>query len=102
MAGETTPNTAPGVQFTTPGGGKVTGLGAFTYDPAAAYSGLDSFVYQLTDGDPVTPDRITTVIIDVSDIIWFVDNNAGTGGNGTFSSRFDALADVSGATGPDQ
>jgi len=106
MAGATAPDAPIGTEFTTPGGGKVTmnpdGLGAFTYLPSAAYTGLDSFVYQLTDGDPVTPDRTAKVIITVSDIIWFVDNTGGgTGGTGTLSDPFKTINDFNTSSGPD-
>ncbi len=104
MAGSLTPNTAPGVEFTT-SKGKVTldadGLGAFTYDPDAGYNGLDSFVYQLTDGDPVTPDQKAKVIITVSEVMWFVDNTGGgTGGTGTLSDPFKTINDFNISSGP--
>ena len=96
MAGVATPNTAPGVEFMSGQGGKVTvqSSGAFTYDPALGFSGLDMFVYALSDGDPLTPDRQAKVVIKVSGVIWFVNNvGGGSGGTGTLSDPFETLAD---------
>ncbi len=104
MAGATSPNTAPGLPFTTTGGGEATlnadSLGAFTYSPPAGHTGLDSFVYKLTDSDPITPDRIGLAIVTVSDLIWFVDNTGGgTGGAGSLAEPYKRLEDLNAAQG---
>jgi hypothetical protein len=82
--------------------------GSFTYTPNANFTGTDSFTYTVTDdgldgiagnGDDLT--STATVTITVANKVWYVNNAAGTGGDGTSANPFDSLADVSGASGPD-
>jgi len=44
------------------------GDGTVTYTPDPGTSGLDSFTYTITDGDPGTPDATATVSVDVQSI----------------------------------
>ncbi|MBI4751831.1 MAG: hypothetical protein HY774_25385 [Acidobacteria bacterium] len=88
--------------FSTTAGGSVTlaADGSFTYEPQVGDQNLtDTFTYTLTDGDGLTDTG--TVTINLGQRVWYVDSTASAGGNGTFASRFDSLADVTGATGPD-
>jgi Ca2+-binding RTX toxin-like protein len=68
--------------------------GTFTYDPPVGFPGTDHFFYRLTNaGGTATGD----VTITVSDMLWFVDNDAPTcttlGANcGRLSSPFSTLA----------
>jgi hypothetical protein len=82
--------------------------GTFTYTPNINYTGVDTFTYTVTDdgldGVAGTGDDLTstaTVKITVSNKVWYVNNAAGTGGDGTSTNPFDSLADVTGAAGPD-
>ena len=63
--------------------------GSFTYDPPVGYTGPDSFTYTITDGFLFDT---ATVNITVSGMVWFINNNLGAAGNGTFSSPFNTLA----------
>ncbi|HNJ40002.1 MAG TPA: Ig-like domain-containing protein, partial [Acidobacteriota bacterium] len=88
--------------FATTQGGSVTiaADGSFTYEPQVGDQNVtDTFTYTLTDGDGLTDTG--TVTINLGQRVWYVDSTASAGGNGTFASRFDSLADVTGATGPD-
>ncbi|MEK6281956.1 MAG: Ig-like domain repeat protein [Acidobacteriota bacterium] len=82
--------------------------GAFTYISAANFVGTDTFTYTLrddgTDGIAGNADDLTgvgTVTITVANQVWYVDNGAAAGGDGRSTTPFDALSDVSGASGPD-
>ncbi len=83
--------------------------GSFTYTPAAGFTGADTFTYTLRDkgidgiaGNADDLTSVATVTINVgAQKVWYVDNTAGTGGDGTSTNPFDSLSDVSGASGPD-
>jgi uncharacterized repeat protein (TIGR01451 family) len=58
-------------------GGNVTmntGTGTFTYDPPRGFTGTDSFNYTLSNGGG---SDTGTVVLTVSDMIWFINNEAG-------------------------
>lgn len=83
--------------------------GSFTYTPAAGFTGTDTFTYTLRDkgidgiaGNADDLTSVATVTINVgTQKIWYVDNTAGTGGDGTSTNPFDSLSDITGASGPD-
>ncbi|KAA3650175.1 MAG: tandem-95 repeat protein [Proteobacteria bacterium] len=88
--------------ITTVNGGTVTvntGSGAFTYDPPPGFTGsgalADSFQYTVCDnGIPLPPacSAPVTVTMNVTgNVVWFIDNTASPGGNGTLMSPFDSL-----------
>ncbi|MEM7393946.1 MAG: tandem-95 repeat protein, partial [Verrucomicrobiota bacterium] len=68
--------------------------GSFTYTPAVAFNGADSFTYQVSDGQATSN---ATVTLTVSDMVWFIDKSAGAAGVGTLASPFDSLAAFNGA-----
>ena len=72
-------------------GGSVTlaADGSFTYAPPVGYRGTDTYTYQAGDGS-ATGDAIVTIT--VGDMIWFIDNSAGSPGDGRISSPFSTLA----------
>ncbi len=74
--------------------------GTFTYSPPPGYTdAADTFEYTLTDGDGATD--VGTVSIDLTDMVWFVDNtSAGPVKNGTSGAPFDQLADAGPPSGP--
>jgi uncharacterized repeat protein (TIGR01451 family) len=72
--------------------------GSFSYTPKPGYEGFDSFSYTITDADSNTDTATVTII--VSDVIWFIDTNASSNGNGTLASPFNALASL--GTAPDE
>ncbi|MCP4164324.1 MAG: DUF11 domain-containing protein [Chloroflexi bacterium] len=76
--------------------------GSFTYIPAPTFQGLDTFNYILTDNDSLTPNSQATVTIAVDEIIWFIDNTAAGGGDGTLISPFNSIAgfNTNAAAGP--
>ncbi|MFN7562530.1 MAG: beta strand repeat-containing protein, partial [Prosthecobacter sp.] len=95
-------------------------MGSFTYVPPAGFVGSDSFTYTLrddgTDSTAGNADDLTgigTVVINVIEAdtvasgtqkVWYIDSSyAGANGteNGTSARPFNALSDVTGATGPD-
>lgn len=66
-----------------------TSTGAFTYTPPAGFEGADTFTYTLGNGTGLTD--TATVTINVSNVIWFVNASAGTGGTGTLSNPFNCF-----------
>ena len=71
------------VSMTTSGAG----IGQFTYNPPAGFTGTDTFTYTITNtGGSST----AAVSIPVSGMIWFI-NNAAAAGNGTLASPFNTL-----------
>jgi hypothetical protein len=64
--------------------------GSFTYDPPAGYEGTDAFDYTIQDSDGNTDPA--KVFINVTDVIWFIDDT-GTGSNlGTLSDPYLTVA----------
>src|SRR6185503_13741941 len=55
-------------------------IGKFTYDPPAGFEGTDTFTYTLNDNpnaSSAAANRTATVSINVSGMIWFINNNLG-------------------------
>ncbi|MFL6531445.1 MAG: LamG-like jellyroll fold domain-containing protein, partial [Chthoniobacterales bacterium] len=73
-------------------------IGQFTYEPAAGYSGADSFTYTLTNsvGSSVGTVNLT---VSASPVIWFVNPAVGVTGTGTLSSPFKTVAEAVTAIG---
>ena len=72
-------------------GGNVTlnADGSFIYNPPAGFEGVDSFSYTLTNSEGSNQ---ATVAINVSGMIWFVNNNASCPCDGRLTSPFNTLA----------
>jgi LPXTG-site transpeptidase (sortase) family protein len=54
------------------------GMGEFTYDPPAGFTGTDTFTYTLSDNTNASSpaaNRKATVSITVSGMVWFINNN---------------------------
>ena len=82
--------------------------GSFTYISQAGDTGTDTFTYTVRDkgldgiaGNADDLVSVGTVSITLTNKVWYVDNTAGPGGDGTSTNPFNSLADVSGASGPD-
>ena len=71
--------------------------GSFSYQPVPGFRGVDSFQYTVRDA---TGASTALVSIDVSgETVWFVDDSAPAGGNGTRSAPFNSFAPLNGASG---
>lgn len=79
-----------GVPTTTTQGGNLTlnADGSFNYNPPAGYEGSDNFTYTIDNGFS-SPSTIT-VTLNISGMIWFINNGAGAGGDGRLSSPFNS------------
>lgn len=64
--------------------------GGFTYVPPPGYEGENSFSYTIQDPDGNLDRGVVT--IQVAGMIWFIDNSAGTAGDGRLGSPFNTLA----------
>lgn len=76
---------------TSANGGDVTlnADGSFTYNPPAGFEGTDTFSYTLTNAAGSNP---ATVTINVSGMIWFINNNASCPCDGRLTNPFNTLA----------
>ena len=77
--------------------------GSFSYVPppgiVADMNDPDTFDYVATDG---TFQSMSTVSIEIVDLIWYVENDASPGGDGRSTSPFDALGDAETSAGVDE
>src|ERR1041384_8207524 len=65
--------------------------GTFTYDPPPGFTGADTFTYQISDAGGKTGSG--TVTINISNMVWFIDNTASASLNrGTFTQPFKTIA----------
>lgn len=71
--------------------------GSFTYDPPAGFSGVDTFAYTVRSD---TGAAAAVVTIDVTgQTVWFVDDSAAAGGDGSFGAPFNSFTLVNGSSG---
>lgn len=71
--------------------------GSFTYTPPFGFTGAETFTYTISNDQG---ESSTTVTINIANLAFFVDNTAPDGGNGSFDSRFNAMAQATAAAGP--
>ncbi|MBV8945956.1 MAG: cadherin-like domain-containing protein [Solirubrobacterales bacterium] len=71
--------------------------GAFTYRPAPGFTGTDTFTYTATDSFGKT--ATGQVTLNVSGMVWYVQNNASGAHDGRSGSPFNTLASAESATG---
>lgn len=64
--------------------------GAFTFNPNPGFEGATGFSYTLSNGTGLTD--TATVTINVSGMIWFIDNSQGANGDGRLGTPFNSLA----------
>jgi uncharacterized repeat protein (TIGR01451 family) len=67
--------------------------GSFAYNPPAGFEGTDTFTYTLNDNDTPNNTDTGTVSVTVSGMIWFINNNVGSSGDGRLTNPFKTLAD---------
>ncbi|MBL9156129.1 MAG: cadherin-like domain-containing protein [Verrucomicrobiales bacterium] len=93
LGGGTLSATAIAAGATTQGGTVTLSTnGGFVYTPPAGFTGADSFTYTLNDNDDTASTDTATVTINVSGMIWFIDENQTSNGNGRLDSPFNNLA----------
>ncbi len=77
--------------------------GTFTYHPDGGDTGVtDSFTYRVCDTDPCSsavPNDRATLRLELLQQVWYVDNTAPAGGDGTSDGAFDTLAAAEAASG---
>jgi hypothetical protein len=86
--------TAPPTTSTNGGDVTLNADGSFTYNPPAGFEGTDTFSYTLTNS---AGSNSATVTINVSGMIWFIDNNAApcttlAAGCGRLTNPFSSLS----------
>ncbi len=70
--------------------------GSFTFTPATGYTGTAEFTYNVTDAAGTV--NTSTVYLGVGSLVWYVDGNAATNGDGSYANPFNNLASLSGHT----
>lgn len=71
--------------------------GSFSYQPVPGFRGVDSFQYTVRDATGASTAQVS---IDVSgETVWFVDDSAPAGGNGTRSAPFNSFGPLNGTSG---
>jgi VCBS repeat-containing protein len=87
-------------------GGRITinADGTFVYVPPAGDTGVtDSFTYRVCDAAPCTPsteaNSTGTLNLPIAGQVWYVDNTAPAGGDGTSARPFDTLSEAETASG---
>jgi len=83
--------TITGAPATTANGGDLTvnADGSFTYNPPAGFEGADTFTYTLTNSEG---SNSATVTINVSGMIWFINNTASCPCDGRLTNPFNSLS----------
>jgi Big-like domain-containing protein/Calx-beta domain-containing protein len=81
--------TAPPVTSTNGGDVTLNADGSFTYNPPAGFEGADTFTYTLTNSEG---SNSATVTINVSGMIWFINNSASCPCDGRLTNPFNSLA----------
>ncbi len=76
-----------------------TSTGGFDFNPNPGFEGMTSFSYTLSNGTGFTD--TATVTINVTGMIWFVDNNAGSNGDGRLATPFSTLANFNAGAADD-
>ena len=67
--------------------------GAFVYEPAAGFSGNDSFTYEIQNGSGMTSTATVNITVgNATTMIWFINTGAAAGGTGTLSKPFNTIA----------
>jgi Big-like domain-containing protein len=102
LAGDSDPgggslSTAPGTIATAQGGSvTLAANGTFTYQPAVGFRGAsDSFSYQVDTSEGTSATATATIHFSTTHV-WYVNNAAGAGGDGSSATPFISLAAVSG------
>jgi hypothetical protein len=81
--------TAPPITSTNGGDVTLNANGSFTYNPPAGFEGTDTFSYTLTNSEG---SNSATVTINVSGMIWFINNTASCPCDGRLTNPFNTLA----------
>ncbi len=71
--------------------------GSLTYDPPAGFRGVDNFSYTVRNANGATA---AVVQVDVSgNTVWFVDDTAAAGGDGSITAPFNSFTQLNGSFG---
>lgn len=68
--------------------------GSFSYNPPPGFTGADSFTYTIDNGFSVP--ATATATLNIAGVVWFVNNNAASNGDGRLSAPFKLITNVAG------
>lgn len=78
----------------------VPATGAFTYEPAAGYTGNDTFTYEIQNGSGMTSTATVTIAVgSATNVIWFINTAGAPGGTGTLAKPFTNIAEFQAING---
>jgi hypothetical protein len=73
---------------------KLNSDGSFDYEPPPGFEGADAFTYEVSDG---TLTDFNTVTINISGMVWFVQNGVSSLNRGTFTNPFTSIGSFNAA-----
>src|SRR5262249_29841589 len=66
--------------------------GSFSYTPTTGFTGTATFHYTAHDTEGLNSNETGTVTVTVGPAVWFIDNNAAAGGDGSQAHPFNSIA----------
>ncbi len=96
LSNDVDPDGRPGLQVVAASGSSLGGgeyslnaSGRLSYSPPPGFEGVDRLAYFIRDADGNTDQAVIT--LHVKDIVWFIDNQVQTNGDGRFATPFNSL-----------
>lgn len=74
--------------------------GSFDYDARPGFTGTDTFTYTVRSDEGAKSATVTLTV--TGPVVWFLDDSAAAGGNGTYQRPFNSFTPLSGTSDPDK
>src|SRR5262249_47155210 len=76
----------------TQGSGTLNPDGSFSFTPTTGFNGTTTFQYTAHDAEGLNSNETGTVTVTVGPVVWFIDNTAPAGGDGSQAHPFNSIA----------